>query len=781
MGRNSPGMIYQKRQSMKRYLFIIILISIYHSIAFGQINEGYDEDGFNQSTNTFNPSHRTDSTKNKKVAPRGMYVWTVDKLFGDRTMQVKDTLQHLFMNSGFTQGRYGEYNTTGNLGAPRINRIFIDRKDDEEFMFLKHYDFFLTQPDNLRFTNTLAPITNLNYYSCGDKTNGEDYLKALFAVNASKQLGGGFKFNYMYGRGFYQNQSTALFDYTMWTSYLGDRYQAHVILSTDHMKNAENGGITDDKYITHPETFDDNYTSAEIPVNLTDNWTRNDALHLFLSHRYIVGFNRKVPMTEAEIASKKFALESQKENEEQKDNEKNGNKDKKDEKKYAGRPKDAKVVGDLPNDSLKAAAGDRIAVDSQQMADSLIAAEKKVKEDTAWYKNEYVPVTSFIHTLNVDKYDRDYIAYASPAGYYSSVYPLMEGAQNDSIDDETKHFRIKNVFAVSMLEGFNKWMKTGVKAFISHEYRKYTMPDTVSRTTSYSENIIKVGGQLSKTQGSLFHYNVTGDFGLAGDRFGDIRIDGTADLNIPLFGDTARVDIDGFFHHTAPEFYMSHYHSKHIWWDDDDMNKVTHTHIGGTLTFPHTRTKLRVGVDNISNYNYLGMTYSHSSAGLPVGVEVFSRQSSEDIRLITAQLCQDFTFGALNWENRVTYQNSSKQSVLPVPDLNIWSNIYLDFKIAKVLKCHLGADVTYFTSYNAPEYCSQMGAFAVQENDEVKTKIGNYPFVNVYANFVLKGCRFFIMMSHVNQGQGNKMYFTTPHHPMNEKMLRIGISWNFYN
>ena len=72
-------MIYQKRQSMKRYLFIIILISIYHSIAFGQINEGYDEDGFNQSTNTFNPSHRTDTTKTKKVAPRGMYVWTVEK------------------------------------------------------------------------------------------------------------------------------------------------------------------------------------------------------------------------------------------------------------------------------------------------------------------------------------------------------------------------------------------------------------------------------------------------------------------------------------------------------------------------------------------------------------------------------------------------------------------------------------------------------------------------------------------------------------------------------
>ena len=111
----------------------------------------------------------------------------------------------------------------------------------------------------------------------------------------------------MYGRGFYQNQSTALFDFTLWTSYLGDRYQAHAIFSTDHMKNTENGGITDDNYITHPEIFEDNFTSSEIPVCLSDNWTRNDAVHFFLSHRYSVGFNKKVPMTEEEIAAKKFA------------------------------------------------------------------------------------------------------------------------------------------------------------------------------------------------------------------------------------------------------------------------------------------------------------------------------------------------------------------------------------------------------------------------------------------------------------------------------------------
>lgn len=766
---------------MKRYLFIILLISLCHTSGFAQFDESFDSDGFNPRTNTFNPSHKADTTKSHKEAPKGMYVWTVDKMFGDRTMQVRDTLQHLFYSSGFTSGRYGDYNTTGNLGAPRINRIFVDRKEDHPFMFLNTYDYFLVQPDALRFTNTLSPITNLNYYSCGDKTDGEDYLKALFAVNASKQLGAGFKFDYMYGRGFYQNQSTALFDFTLWTSYLGDRYQAHAIFSTDHMKNTENGGLENDMYITHPEAFDDNYTSLEIPTVLSDNWTRNDAIHFFLSHRYSIGFNKKVPMTQQEIEAKKFALAAQKEKEEKEAKEKNGGKKPAETKNFAGRPKDAKVMGDLPNDSVKTTASDRIAVDSKEMADSLLAAEKKAAQDTAWFKNEYVPVTSFIHTLNVDKHARDYIAYKSPANYYNRLFPLVEAPKNDSIWDNTKHFRIKNLFAISMLEGFNKWMKTGLKAFISHEYRQFTLPDSVSRTTSYKENSINIGGQLTKTQGSIFHYDVLGDFTVTGDHFGDIRLDAKADVNIPLFGDTARVDLDGFFHHTDPDFYMSHYHSKHIWWDHDNLSKVTHTHVGGKLSYDKSRTSLRIGVDNISNLSYLGMTYKRSESGLPIAYEVFSRQSSEAVRVFTAQLCQDFRLGVLNWENRVTYQNSSNQSILPVPDFNVWSNIYLDFKIARVLKCHFGADVTYFSSYYAPEYCSQLGMFAIQENEEVKTKVGNYPFINVYANFVLKGCRFFLMMSHVNHGQGNRNYFTTPHHPMNERMLRFGISWNFYN
>ena len=30
-------------------------------------------------------------------------------------------------------------------------------------------------------------------------------------------------------------------------------------------------------------------------------------------------------------------------------------------------------------------------------------------------------------------------------------------------------------------------------------------------------------------------------------------------------------------------------------------------------------------------------------------------------------------------------------------------------------------------------------------------------------------------------GQGDKNYFFTPHYPMNQRVFRMGVSWNFFN
>lgn len=740
----------------------------------------------------------TDSLGSDKEIPKGIRVWTVDERFGDTKAAVVDTLQHMYMNTTFTEGLRGEYNTLGNMGTARLNRIFIDRRNTQgNFIFTEPYDYIVNPVSDFHFTNTYSPITNITLNSCGDKVTGEDDFKAMFAVNANKRLGAGFRFDYKYGRGYYNAQSTSHFKYSMWASYLGDRYQAHFLFSTNHEKMTENGGITNDDYIKHPEIYTESFATNEIPTVLEQNWNRLDNQHIFFTHRYNVGFSRKVKMTEEEIKAKKFAMASKKENAEENAKEEARKKAKEqgkkfDEKaydkqqgaKFSGRPDGAKIAGDEPakDSAAKDIRNDstRIAVNGKAAADSLLAIQKKNAEDSLFYKSEYVPVTSFIHTVKFDNYRRIYEAYQTPADYYLNEYYDAGRLTGDSIYDQTKHWHMKNTFAIAMLEGFNKWAKAGLKAFASYDLRHYELPTMEGGLEKYNEHVLSVGGQLSKQEGKTLHYNAVAEIGLTGVDAGTLAIDGNVDVNIPFLGDTLQVRGDAFFHRETPSFYYRNYHARHLWWEND-LDKTIHTRIMGTLSFPKTRTKLRVAVDEIKNYTYFSQSYDITEKGLRTGVMVTPMQESGGINLLTAQLEQNFRLGILNWENQFTYQHSSKESVLPVPAFNAYTNLYIKFKIVKVLNVDLGADMRYFTSYEAPDYSPYMGQYTVQGNGENNVKIGNYPIVNVYANVHIKHTRFFVMMSHINAGQGDKNYFFAPHYPMNERVFRIGVSWNFFN
>lgn len=780
----------------KKNIFSSLLFCAATLPVAAQNDFNYNEDSqFRPQTNR---KVNTDSLGSDKEIPKGIRVWTVDERFGDTKAAVVDTLQHMYMNSTFTEGLRGEYNTLGNMGTARLNRIFIDRRNTQgNFIFTEPYNYIVNPVSDFHFTNTYSPITNITLNSCGDKVTGEDDFKAIFAVNANKRLGAGFRFDYKYGRGYYNAQSTSHFKYTMWASYLGDRYQAHLLFSTNHEKMTENGGITNDDYIKHPEIYTESFATNEIPTVLEQNWNRLDNQHIFFTHRYNVGFSRKVKMTEEEIKAKKFAMASKKENAEENAKEEARKKakeqgkkfdekayDKQQRAKFSGRPDGAKIAGDEPakDSAAKDIRNDstRIAVNGKAAADSLLAIQKKNAEDSLFYKSEYVPVTSFIHTVKFDNYRRIYEAYQTPADYYLKEYYDAGRLTGDSIYDQTKHWHMKNTFAIAMLEGFNKWAKAGLKAFASYDLRHYELPTMEGGFEKYNEHALSVGGQLSKQKGKTFHYNAVAEIGLTGVDAGTLAIDGNVDVNIPFLGDTLQVRGDAFFHRETPSFYYRNYHARHLWWEND-LDKTIHTRIMGTLSFPKTRTKLRVAVDEIKNYTYFSQSYDITEKGLRTGVMVTPMQESGGINLLTAQLEQNFRLGILNWENQFTYQHSSKESVLPVPAFNAYTNLYIKFKVVKVLNVDLGADMRYFTSYEAPDYSPYMGQYTVQGNGENNVKIGNYPIVNVYANVHIKHTRFFVMMSHINAGQGDKNYFFAPHYPMNERVFRIGVSWNFFN
>ena len=787
------------KSATRLVLAVAILLTATASNAVAQIDNrnGNQFDQFNQMSPDGNISQRSsrnmaDSLGTDKEIPKGIKVWTVDQRFGDRRQAELDTMSYMYPNTIFTTGLRGEYNTTGNLGAPRINRIFINRAETDQFLFTQPYDYIVSPVDQFHFTNTLSPFTNLDYNTAGNRTNGEDHFKAKFAVNAGKRLGVGFNVDYLYGRGFYSSQSTSHFKYLMYGSYIGDRYQAHLIFSTISQKVTENGGITNDEYIKHPESFDDNYATNEIPTVLERNWNRNNNLHVFLTHRYNLGFSRKVKMSKEEIEARKFAMASQKENQAQKDLEEARRKAKRegrefDEKKFkkqtfSGRPDNARVVNtSAPTDSTSTKApSERIAVNGKAAADSLRALEAKAAQDTMWMKNEYVPVTSFIHTMKFDTYRRIYQAYETPKDFYADTFNPAGNYPGDSIYDKTTHYRVQNTFAISLLEGFNKWAKAGLKAFVTSDLRHFTLPTETEIAKAYNEHNLSIGGQLIKSQGKTLHYDATLETWLTGKDAGQMKIDADADVNFALFGDTVRLQASGFFHRLSPTFYYRHYHSKHFWWDNDDMSKIIHTRIEGKFGYEKTKTTVRVAFDNIKNHTFFAMGYNVTDDFGRTGNTLSVVQKSGAISLLTLELQQKLKLGPLHWDNVITYQKSSDDMALPVPDLNIYTNLFLRFKIARVLKCDFGADARFFTKYYAPDYSPALGQYAVQTGNN-RTEVGNYPIVNVYANFHLQRTRFFVMMSHINAGQGKPDYFLAPHYPLNQRIFRFGVSWNFYN
>lgn len=698
---------------MKKILFftMLLLLSITASAQLGNIQNQYSQLGSSASGVDRNKYDRNgnpiDSTavNDASTVPISLHSWTIDERLGTVFNVPVDTLQYMFQNSNDTGGETGHYNYLGNLGSPRLSRIFFEREDNNQFIFTDPYDFTVRKPKDIIYTNTKSPFTNLTYYKQGDGRYGEERFKSYFAVNANKRLGVGFFIDYTYGRGKYSNQSTALFNGGLFASYRGNHYDMHMNFVNENLKVAENGGITDDRYITNPIDMAEGkkqYSTSEIPTNLSEIWNKNTGYHGFLTHRYNLGFYRD-----------------------------NTN----------------------PNDTT----------------------------DT----KEFVPVTSFVHTLKLDFSKRKYISYDAEQNqaYFNNNY-----LQNDSTD-HTDYVSVKNTLGISLREGFNKWAKAGLTAFVSHEYRKFTLTDTTATPneriyTPYVENTISVGGQLLKEQGKMLHYNVIGEIAVLGEDAGQFTLEGNGDLNFRLFNDTVRFMANAYIKNLNPTFYYRHFHSKHYWWDNEDLSKIMRTRIEGKLAIDRWKTELRVGVENIKNYTYFDNTsvkYTNEQDAISYKNDLKVSQFGGNIQVLSAMLRQDFKLGILHLDNEVIYQKSSNEDILPLPELSLYHNLYLRFGLAKrVLSIDMGADVRYFTSYYAPDYSPAMGQFYLQ-NKETRVKIGNYPLVNAYINMHLKRTRIFLQMYNLVQGSTGNSYFLAPHYPLNPRILKVGISWNFFD
>ena len=388
----------------------------------------------------------------------------------------------------------------------------------------------------------------------------------------------------------------------------------------------------------------------------------------------------------------------------------------------------------------------------------------------------YVPVTSFIWTLDFKHGKHQFLnsSGSEDKGFFDHTYLTLDGT-----DEETSYWRLRNTVGVSMLEGFNKYAKFGFAVYGTHEVRRYTqVNDTVTGTIlpeeldiipavvphRVTQNLLWLGGQLTKQQGSLLRYNATAQFGVLGEAAGEIDLTGDVTTRFRMLGDTVSVKGYGYFKNLAVPYLLKHFVSNHYVWEND-FSKTKRVRVGGELDIPFSWTNVNVGYETLNDYIYW------AGDGLPA-------QHSGAIHVLSARLRQGLHFKAFNWDNSVTLQTSSNEQVLPLPKFAIYSNLYATFTIARVLHVQMGVDGNYYTKYYAPAYNPATMTFHSQQEMEC----GNFAIMNLYANFKMKQARFFVAWTHFNQKiKSGSAYFATPHYPLNPARLQLGVSVNFVN
>ncbi len=691
-------------QPMKYYLFILLFLCGTLTVP-AQDRRGGGRGSFSLSNLSSAKKDIPDSllvADSTSLKSRRIIGYHLTPLLGDPYIAPMDTDRLNIANSTLVESQSLAVGYEGNVGSAAQTRMFFDRKEARDFIFADPYDYYITTPENAYFYDTKIPYTNIMYTTAGSSQNKDERLKGTLTLNFGKKINIGGDLDYIYSRGHYDSNGNKLLSYRVFGNYLSEKYELYAYLSNFNFINKENGGLTNDRYITNPDNPVEGYDSKRttdtkaFPVRFTDTWNRVRGKQYFFTQRYNLGFERELDETDEEGETKKV----------------------------------------------------------------------------------FVPVSSIIHTFEYKDNRRHFGS--TDAGIDTCYANIYETGTGNKVEDRTSYWSLSNTFALSMREGFQDWVKFGLTAYVNFEKRRFKLPrvnmanegigsyPVISPDANqiYDEFSTFLGAEISKRQGSLLTFNARGELGLLGDDIGELRVTGDIQTRFPLFKKDAIIKAYGYIKNVNPAFYIRHNHSRFFVWDND-FKKIQQIYVGGEINLESTRTKLSASVESLQNYIFF------NRAGVP-------EQNNGNIQVVSARLKQDLRYRAFGWDNEIAYQLSSDKEVLPLPDMSLYTNMYVAFKLAKVLTIQLGANMYYNTAYYAPYYEPATQQFQLQREGK-EAKVGNYPLINAYANFHLKQARFFVMAYNLGSKFVTPNYFSLSHYPLDPMVLKMGVAVVFNN
>lgn len=244
-----------------------------------------------------------------------------------------------------------------------------------------------------------------------------------------------------------------------------------------------------------------------------------------------------------------------------------------------------------------------------------------------------------------------------------------------------------------------------------------------------------------------------------------------AALGVLLSKKAGKLIVGGFLSQKSPEllFQQANYQF-HQW--NNNFNQTGTSNVSLRYENAPFRLFVKAELTNLSDYLY------YRETATPKLIEAV--QHADNINLLSLSVGKQMRMGRFHFEHYFVYQKmgAQAQSILQTPNWYLFSSVYYDCNLFKVLHANIGFDVRYHAAFDNPGYAPNIAQFY-----QLKTPLRyqTYPVVDFYIKATLRRANIFLKMDHLSQGWSAKGYYTVQNYPMADRLLKFGVSWKFYN
>jgi hypothetical protein len=336
-----------------------------------------------------------------------------------------------------------------------------------------------------------------------------------------------------------------------------------------------------------------------------------------------------------------------------------------------------------------------------------------------------------------------------------------------------KHLQNEFIYSFFLRGKSQSFIKNELKVDVGirHDYYKYTQLAKYADLTDYynyssSFQNATLLGALGYRFSNRVDLNVDVQQIFQGEQIGDFLYE--AKSNLLLSKSAGRIVMGAYIQNKSPEEIYNRYFGNHYNW----LNNFNRTK---TLNFSFNYLNDKYRFDAGAQYFLIN---DHLYFGQQDSVNIAPMQIGGSINLLKITLGKKLSFGKFNLDSYVVYQKSSRASILRTPEFYTFNSFYVNQTFFKFLKTDIGFDIRYNTPYERYAYSPAASQFYIPNDGlELKTE----PIVDVWVRASLRKANLFVKYDYVNQGLLSTGYATVKGYLMPDRMLKFGVSWNFYD